>query len=313
MSTAALMPTRTASRVACLQELENADRRGRLACSGPLRVTEVTAADAPAVMAELARLREEPCRGVEAGSGLDAEPDTGYRQLLLWDAQAGRIAGGFRLGAVDELMHSGGVQALYSHSLFDFDEAFIAGLQPTVELARSYIHPDYQRHPATLCLLWKAIGAWLLRHPGYRHLIGTVTLSPRYSPKARNLMLAWLAAHAPDGKDLVGVRGRHPQHLAGARDFDDLVRVLPEVEDLDQAIRNFEGGKRGAPVLMRQYLSLGARALAISVDPAPGGATHCLLHLDLTVMPDLLQARHTGPTDGRAWLARERPLLQRAS
>lgn len=315
MSSAALMPHCTADSSSSREELEQADCHGRLACSGPLRVTEVTATKAPAVMDELGRLREEAFRGVGEGSGrsrdLDAFDD-GYRQLVLWDAESGRIAGGYRLGAVDDLMRAGGVHALYTRTLFDFDDALIESLQPAVELGRSFIHPDYQRHPATLFLLWKAIGAWLVRHPWYRHLIGPVTLSPQYSPKARALMLAWLATHALDIDRATLVRGRRQPDAEGAADFDALVRSLPEVEDLDQAIRNFDGGQRGAPVLMRQYLRLGARALASSVDPAFSGATDCLMHLDLTVMPEALRIRYMGKTGAATWLSRRQLPLRRA-
>lgn len=314
MSTAALMPTRTTTtRATCREELEAADHHGRLACSGPLRVTEVRAAKAPAVMDELGRLREETFRGVGEGSGRHRDLDVfdaGYHQLVLWDAPSGRIAGGYRLGAVDELVRRGGVHALYTRTLFDFDEALIESLQPAVELGRSFIHPDYQRHPATLFLLWKAIGAWLVRHPWYRHLIGPVTLSPRYSPRARTLMLAWLAAHALDNERAALVRGRHRPEAEGAADFDALLGSLPEVEDLDQAIRNFDAGQRGAPVLMRQYLRLGARALASSVDPAFNGATDCLMHLDLTLMPDPLRIRYMGKTGAATWLSRRQLPLQ---
>lgn len=314
MRTAALLPTCASSRATCREELQQADRQGRLACSGPLRVTEVSATEAPAVMVELGRLREETFRGVGEGTGrnLDLDGfDAGYRQLVLWDAESGRIAGGYRLGPVDELMSAGGVHALYTRTLFDFDDTLIESLQPAVELGRSFIHTDYQRHPATLFLLWKAIGAWLLRHPWYRHLIGPVTLSPQYSPKARALMLAWLAAHALDAERSTLVRGLHRPDPEGAADFDDLVRSLPEVEDLDQAIRNFDGGQRGAPVLMRQYLRLGARALASSVDSAFSGATDCLMHLDLTEMPDALRIRYMGKAGAEAWLSRREQPLQR--
>lgn len=311
MSTAALMPSCT-TRTTCREELEYADRRGRLACSGSLRVTEVTAAEAPGVMDELGRLREETFRRVGEGSGrnrdLDAF-DAGYRQLVLWEAESGRIAGGYRLGPVDELLRAGGVHALYTRSLFDFDEALIDSLQPAVELGRSFIHPDFQRHPATLFLLWKAIGAWLVRHPWYRHLIGPVTLSPHYSTQALALMLAWLADHALDSDRAMLVRGRQRPDPGGATDFDDLVRALPEAEDLDQAIRNFEGGQRGIPVLMRQYLRLGARALASSVDPDFSGATDCLMHLDLTVMPKAMRTRYMGKSGGAAWLSRQQQSL----
>lgn len=291
-----------------LHELNCADRAGRLASSSSLTVTEVDASEAPACMLELGRLREETFRRVGEGTGRTHDIDNfdvGYRQLVLWDEANHCIVGGYRLGAVDELLRRGGIEALYTRSLFAFDSRLVGSLAPAVELGRSFIHPSYQRHPATLFLLWKAIGAWLVRHPCYRHLIGPVTLSPLYSEPARALMLAWLEIHAMDSTRAGLVAPLNPLQPDVRADWQSLARALPDADALDQAVKDREGGRQGLPVLLRQYLRLGARLLSASVDPAFGGATDCLMQLDLHAMPETLRVRYMGKSGALAWAARQ--------
>lgn len=296
-----------------LHELKLADRSGRLAGSGPLVVTEVDAAEAPACMAELGRLREFAFRAAGEGTGKVSDVDRfdiGYRQLVLWDEARGRIAGGYRLGPVDELLRHNGVDALYTRSLFAFDDGLVEALAPAVELGRSFVHPSYQRHPATLFLLWKAIGAWLVRHPWYRHLLGPVTVSPLYGTCARSLILSWLETHALDRERAALVAPLHPPAEDVRTDWRSMARGLPDVEGLDQAVKDWEGGKRGLPVLLRHYLRLGARMLCASVDPNFNSATDCLLQLDLATMPETMRTRYMGRSGALAWTARQETRLR---
>lgn len=63
-----------------------------------------TAAECPALMREVGRLREEAFRAAGGGTGeevdIDAEdlaPD-GYCQLIVWDPAAREIVGGYQIG-----------------------------------------------------------------------------------------------------------------------------------------------------------------------------------------------------------------------
>ena len=119
-------------------------------------------------------------RGVGEGSGLACDLDQydqTYWHLFLWDEAARAVVGAYRLGAVDELVASGGAQALYTTSLYRFRAPFLEHVRHGVELGRSFVQPAYQKGFLPLLLLWKGIAAFVARDPRRRHLFGTVSIS----------------------------------------------------------------------------------------------------------------------------------------
>ena len=55
-------------------------------------------------------------------------------------------------------------------------------------MGRSFVYPDYQRHPMVLDLLWRGIGAYVAKNPQYHTLFGAVSISREYSNFARALI-----------------------------------------------------------------------------------------------------------------------------
>ena len=119
-------------------------------------------------MLEIGRLREITFRSVGEGTGrsrdIDAFDDY-YRQLIIWDKNERRIAGGYRLGCGDEIFEHLGVDGFYISTLFKIRKKFFPILSLSLELGRSYIVADYQRKPLPLFLLWKGILAFLMQNP----------------------------------------------------------------------------------------------------------------------------------------------------
>jgi hypothetical protein len=286
-------------------ELAGGSGVARLAGGGRFSVHGLAPGAAPVTLREIGRLRELAFRDAGEGTGrvrdLDRFDDT-YEQIVLWDLRERRIAGGYRIAAAERLVRSGGARALYSHTLFDFDGAFLEGVLPGLELGRSFVAPGYQRQPAALFLLWKAIGARVVRDLEPRWLFGPVSISAEYGHESRLLMAAWLRQHVPAGALAPRVRPRTPPR--GLEDPCLAVRAaaLPSVEALDAAVRALEGGERGVPVLLRHYLGLGARAVAFNVDAAFADVLDCLLVVDLLAVPGSLARRYLGDT-GQAELA----------
>ena len=66
------------------------------------------------------------------------------------------------------------------------------------------------------------------------------------------------------------------------------------VADLETLVREIEGG-RGLPVLLRQYLRLNGRVLALSHDPAFGNVVDVLVVVDMLEMPASHLERYCGP------------------
>jgi putative hemolysin len=254
-------------------EVESLPPAQVLAESGPLVALQADARQIPYLLLEIGRLRELTFRQAGEGTGrqLDLDHfDAHYTHLFLWNRETREVVGAYRLGRTDEIRARFGVAGLYSHTLFAYGEELLDRLGPALELGRSFVRPEYQRHFAPLLLLWKGIGAFVRRHPRYRMLFGPVSISRDYSLLSRRLIadalqercaipeLARLVrARTPLRRRRLGVKGCDPK-LARAlcRNFDEVAEV---VADLDP-------GPGGIPVLLRHYLGLGGQVLAFNVD-----------------------------------------------
>ncbi len=154
-----------------------------VASQGEFDIFVVKAKHIPNTLNEIGRLRELTFRNVDEGTGksidLD-EYDLYYHQLLLWDREAKRIAGGYRMGLGDEIFNHYGASGFYISSLFKIDKGFYKTMRQSVELGRSYIVPEYQKKRMPLFLLWKGILFFLLKNPYYRYLYGPVSISKLY-------------------------------------------------------------------------------------------------------------------------------------
>lgn len=226
----------------------------------------------PKVVEEIGRLREIAFRAVGEGSGkrLDLDRfDDQYLHLFLWDRKRREVLGAYRLGPTDEILPTQGVEGLYTHTLFDYGADLMRQLGPALELGRSFVRPEYQRHPASLMLLWKGIGRFLARNPRYRMMFGPVSISNAYQSMSRRLLIAFLSA-APRLSGLGRlIRPRNPVSFSPVTDFNEakLRRVAADLDEVDALVREIEANQRTVPVLLRQYLKLNAKLLGFNIDP----------------------------------------------
>ena len=114
--------------------------------------------------------------GTNRSRDLD-EYDLYYQHLILWDRDAKRLAGAYRVGEGWEIMERYGARGFYTRSLFRMRKGIHPVLRQSVELGRSFIVPDYQRKRMPLFLLWKGILAVLMRSSEARYVLGPVTIS----------------------------------------------------------------------------------------------------------------------------------------
>jgi len=256
------------------QELSRLPENHRLLLSGPFEIWEARAEEIPALLREIARLREAAFRAAGEGTGrpLDIDRfDNHYRHLFLWNAEAKELVGAYRICPVDTFAP----RLLYTQTLFDFDTRLESHLGASVELGRSFVREEYQKNYHPLLLLWKGIAAWLRHHPQYRRLFGPVSVSNAYHPLSRNLMVSFLDTHFRD-PELGGLaRPRNPWRQPPEQN------VPSRLEDLSSLVADLEPDGKGVPVLLRHYLKLGARVVAFNVDPRFGNALDALIVLDL--------------------------------
>lgn len=181
------------------------------------------AAECPALMREIGRLREEAFRGAGGGTGKEADIDDedlagdGYYQLIVWDPAAEEIVGGYRF-IVCTTSHP---RHLSTEHYFRFSEKFRRRYLPrTIELGRSFVQPAYQarQNPKSLYALdnlWDGLGALIVLNPKVKYLFGKVTMYTSYQAVARNALIWFLRRYFPDRDRLV--EGIHPLQL----DLDD--------------------------------------------------------------------------------------------
>jgi hypothetical protein len=142
-------------------ELDALPPAQRLASVGQYSVQYAHATQIPWSLQEIGRLREATFRVVGEGTGKPADVDlfdAYYLHLWVWDSQAARIAGAYRLGLTDEIVRRYGKRGLYTQSLFKYGNALLRALDPAIELGRSFVRVEYQRDFAPLMLMWRGIG-----------------------------------------------------------------------------------------------------------------------------------------------------------
>lgn len=172
--------------------------------------------NAPNVMKEIGRLREEAFRLAGGGTGKSMDIDSydtadkPFQQLIVWDPEDKEIIAGYRLIKCNEAERGddGHIISATAH-LFDLSQDFYKNYLPkTLELGRSFVQPKYQRGASKKGLfsmdnLWDGLGAYVLLNPDVKYLFGKVTMYPHFNREARNLILAFLADYFPDKESLV--------------------------------------------------------------------------------------------------------------
>ena len=150
------------------------------------------------IMDQIGVAREKTFRASGEGTGNSSDIDDFdyyYSHLFIWDHKAKTVVGGYRIGMVDEIVASKGLQGLYSRTLYKYDLDFIGRLGKALEMGRSFIVPEYQRRPVALDLLWRGIGAFINKNPEYHTLFGPVSVSGDYSYVSRALIADSLLHH----------------------------------------------------------------------------------------------------------------------
>lgn len=161
--------------------------------------------EAPNVMRELGRLREEAFRYYGGGSGLSVDIDRfdseidGYKQLIVWDPDQKKIIGGYRYILGEDIKIVGGKPDIASAKIFDLSPQFVKEFLPkTIELGRSFVRLEYQQarlSPKSIFALdnlWDGLGAVSMMYHQYEYFFGKVTMYKEYNVQARDLILFFL-------------------------------------------------------------------------------------------------------------------------
>jgi hypothetical protein len=275
---------------------------------GEFQVLYARAQQIPQLLNEIGRLREITFRAVEEGTGLARDVDQfdrSYLHLFLWNRAKGEIAGAYRLGPTDEILSQFGPGGLYTTTLFRYKPGVLQGLNPALELGRSFIVQEYQRRHASLGLIWRGIGQFCVRFPRYRILFGPVSISKEYKSLSKNLIVMYLKEHTLD-PDLSGkVKAKKPprSRYLGRLDRSSFNENVRDIEDVSALISEIEREEKGVPVLLRQYLKLNATMLSFNVDPEFNDCIDGLVLVDLVRTNEKTIRRYMGDEGANAFYA----------
>lgn len=290
------------------RELVGLGETALLSSAGDLRCYLATADKAPGLMHEVGRLREVTFRAVGEGTGqpvdLDAFDKT-YKHLLVWNEKKRELVGGYRLGLTDQLVGRRGNAGLYISTLFQLPDDFFFKLGPTIELGRSFVRAEYQRSFSPLMLLWKGIGAFVAREPKYRYLIGPVSVSNAYTPLSRALIEQFMmqAENRHPMADQVCPKLPPKFERTLLRRAKVLSGGIDDFDDLTDLITDIEPDGKSPPILLKQYMKLGAKALTFNVDPAFGQCLDCLCILDMPATERRTAERYMGKAEFGTFMA----------
>ena len=243
----------------------------------------------PNITSEIGRLRELAFREVGEGTNrrLDIDEfDLYFHQLFIWDEEAKKIVGAYRVGKGKEIFNQYGIKGFYIQSLFKINKQFFPFLEKSIELGRSFITKEYQKKLLPLFLLWKGILYFLIKHPEYRYLIGPVSISNRFSEFSKGVIIKFIMENYYNYEFAEYFKPRKKFKVPiNNIDTDILFENTDDINKLDKFIKDVEISDFNIPVLLKKYIKLNGKIIGFNVDPKFNQALDGLLILDLYDVP----------------------------
>ena len=267
------------------------DNECRLLQSKNYEVFFAKAKDIPNVLHEIGRLREITFREVGEGTNESTDIDKFdkyYRHMFLWDEDAKKVAGAYRMGLGSEIYPRYGIEGFYLNDLFRFEPELHNMLSKSIEMGRAFIIKEYQQKPMPLFLLWKGIIHVTLHFPEHKFLLGGVSISNQFSDFSKSLMIEFMKSNFYDPYIAQYI---HPKKAFKVKLKDaDKDFVFNEAEaDLikfDKIIDELEPGSLRLPVLIKKYIKQNARVVAFNVDPLFNNAVDGLMYIRISDIPE---------------------------
>jgi hypothetical protein len=207
--------------------------------------------NSPNAIREIGRLREITFSDAGGGTGKEIDiddmdiSDNCYDQLIVYDRENKIISSGYRfINCAKVLNRDSDNIELSTRHYFNFSKEFITDYLPhTIELGRSWVHPDYQAGKSRKGLfaldnLWDGLGAIMVNNPKMKYFFGKVTMYTTYNTEARDALLYFLSNYFPDPTKLV--TPIHPISINS-----DLSEISALLKD-----KNFDDGSK----ILHQYL-----------------------------------------------------------
>lgn len=249
------------------------------------------------MMQQIAISRELAFRAVNEGTGQELDNDRFdryYWHLWIWDNDAQKLVGGYRLGKVDEIVEQSSIDNLYSNSLYHYKDNFAQQLKHAVEVGRSFVSLEYQRHSKALDLLWRGIGAFMVKNPDYHTLFGCVSISKDYSSLAQAFLAESLLKHFNAKEEYISsVQAKKPLLVKDTPWSDNMIDMLSNVPIINKLLGRIDSGKT-IPILIRHYLALNGKFASFTVNENFNHSLDGLIIVDLRITPEKYLIRYLG-------------------
>jgi putative hemolysin len=245
----------------------------------------------PNIVLELGRLREITFRSVGEGTNKSVDLDRYddfYQHMFLWDNQAKKIAGAYRMGLGKQIFQTHGIDGFYLNELFRFEPELHTMLSESIEMGRAFITAEYQQKPMPLFLLWKGIVHCTLRYPEHKYLIGGVSISNKFSNFSKSMMIEFMKSNYYDPYVAQFVRPKK-EFKVKLKDSDkDFVfdSTKADLTKFDKIIEEIEPGNLRLPVLIKKYIKQNAKVVAFNVDPLFNNAVDGLMYIRIEDIPE---------------------------
>ena len=245
----------------------------------------------PNILHEIGRLREITFREIGEGTNesIDLDKfDQYYFHMFLWDEDAKRIAGAYRMGLGSQIYKKHGMSGFYLQELFKFEPELHKMMSESIEMGRAFIISDYQQKPMPLFLLWKGIVHTTLRHPEHKYLIGGVSISNQFTDFSKSLMIEFMKSHYYDPYIAQYVRPKRDYKVKLKDEDKDFVFNATEADlnKFDKIIDEIEPGDLRLPVLIKKYIKQNARVIAFNVDPLFNNSVDGLMYIRIADLPE---------------------------
>ncbi|MBU3680462.1 MAG: lysophospholipid acyltransferase family protein [Flavobacterium sp.] len=276
-----------------ISEVEALRKEGnsRLTHSKNFEVFFTTAANIPNILHEIGRLREITFREIGEGTNesIDLDKfDHYYHHMFLWDDDAKKIAGAYRMGLGAQIFTKQGIKGFYLQELFRFEPELFDMMSKSIEMGRAFIIKEYQQKPMPLFLLWKGIVHTTLRFPEHKFLIGGVSISNQFTDFSKSLMIEFMKSHYYDPYVAQYIHAKK-EFKVKLKDADkDFIfdETEADVNKFDKIIDEIEPGTLRLPVLIKKYIKQNAKVVAFNVDPLFNNAIDGLMYIRIADLPE---------------------------
>jgi len=267
------------------------DKDLRLLKSKNYEVFLAPAQSIPNILQEIGRLREITFREVGEGTNNATDLDkfdSYYHHMFLWDNDAQKMAGAYRMGLGSEIFPRFGIDGFYLQDLFRFEPELYPMMSKSIEMGRAFIIKEYQQRPMPLFLLWKGIVHTTLRFPEHKFLIGGVSISNKFSEFSKSLMIEFMKSnyYDPYVAQYINPKKEYKVKLKDAdKDFI-FDKSEADLNKFDKIIDEVEPGSLRLPVLIKKYIKQNAKVIAFNVDPLFNNAVDGLMYIRIADLPE---------------------------